>query len=668
MRFHLTMHLIHFCSCAIFYFILVIIIIFASCSGTPKRPGSGEPAPTPTPTPQQEQPVGAGEIEPTPAPTPTPEPVSKVNLGWILSRSDRAAIQQFTERASYYNIDQIHLTGEFLHTIDELIYDFDKQEIVQTIAENLEQQGIDLYLWSHELNLPNNTFMFMQSDPLVAARKAAYNNVLKQIPEIDGVVLVMEGAPVAPWDAVIPPLHPQRSNSERIQFVIEMIRDTVEFDQGKDFCVKTSQWNSEHNQWIAQALEGIPPEQSKILSSADYPQEAILSLSQYTHLAEINLAAEPFGGPKFLYSKIGDIRSMNEDIQNERFGGSIAWVQSKYGNPFQNPNQINLGAFSKLKDEETGLGPTIWDEWLQNQYSIDWRSREGVSLQHIYKDSSDWGSRIYFANGVIPITRNGGVPESMEQVQTILDSFPRDHPRYARIKRELAAENKQFLVDLAQESFEAQEWIQDAMDELNNLKSILASQTFNEFYDPMRHQLRVARVFHYLKQCIWGFEYWKQTRDPYEALHLEAHLRRLRELSLQMEEEFGPTVEPGNPEMILSFIESVRSQFPRVIFGQREREWNRLRDIIIRQTGASRVEVSWTSDEPSLSKIFITQSLPSYNRFEEISTNYSNQHRSVIDGMEPGQTYYFKIQCENENGQITNSGDYRVYFEMEPMM
>ncbi|MGC9327436.1 MAG: hypothetical protein ACP5I1_07360, partial [Candidatus Hinthialibacter sp.] len=167
---------------------------------------------------------------------------------------------------------------------------------------------------------------------------------------------------------------------------------------------------------------------------------------------------------------------------------------------------------------------------------------------------------------------------------------------------------------------------------------------------------------------VWGFEYWKKTRDEKEALCLEAHLQKLEHLADVWEERYPQDLNPGNSDLIRSWVKRIRQKFPRVILGWKERRWNQIKEVDIHQTGPDSVEVQWKSSQPASAKVFVADQLPIFERMTSVSSYPATEHKARVTNLKPGGIIYLKIQVQSEDGQITNSGVFPFQLESPPVM
>ncbi|MBZ0258937.1 hypothetical protein K8I31_22940, partial [bacterium] len=235
-----------------------LFILWSSCGGTPERNTPIAPMPqhtideTPTP------PVTIiEEPEPTQTPTPPPAPQPKYEFGFIVRHPSTLESTDWIDLAAKNHATHIQIGGDTIKAVEDLIFNTNLQNQVRQVARQAEQESLKVYVWSRELNLGDGLFRFDPTDPFYAARQAAYRNVLKQLPEIDGFVLQFADAQSPPWSAVADPTVAPLDPIQRIQIVINMVKSVVVDEMNKDLWIRVGDEGSQAVEWISSAIQTI---------------------------------------------------------------------------------------------------------------------------------------------------------------------------------------------------------------------------------------------------------------------------------------------------------------------------------------------------------------------------------------------------------------------------
>ena len=663
--------------------ICLLMGILAGCSSTETRKGKLPVSLPPIHPPVVTKPIteptipSTSIIETNPAISVTPiktEP--ETEIGWLLTRRDPKTAAAFLEKATDYQITHLQLSGNILTAVDDLILKPDVSRFVRSLAQQARPMGIRTYVWSRELHLEGKTFTFNWSAPLIAARQAAYRNALTSIPEIEGVVLSFDQAELEPWDAVIPEGQPAQTAPERIRFVLDMIRKVVVDELGKRLLVSLDAATPEQQQWIAQALEGYPAGSVSILKPVYFParsQANASPLSMNNNLQpqwiECDLIGADYFGDRFLYCLADELSQWFGEARRLNLKGGAAHIDAKSYSLFDSPNEINLYLFSQFLSNIHSTGDRILEDWIQRRYGLPSGSPESQVMKRYLRASAFGERKMCLVKGLPAFVMVGDVPQDRRAPLTLISRNPSlSDSSLDYVKQELASPKKQTLIDISQEAYEVCEWLSQGERDLETLRPKLNPTDYDKLRTRLDYQHRVADVFFYAKQALWGYLLWEQTLDEPEALHLEANLQRLEQAATELEQKYGIELYPANPRRIRALTADLRRTFPHVLLGAVERKWNRLKNFSLKPSGSAGVEISWESETPSQSRVFAGKEPMVFALTVPGSGSPTTNHRVVVDGLSPGSIYYFKVQCTTEKGDITNSGAFAFYLENQPAL
>ncbi|RJP31361.1 MAG: fibronectin type III domain-containing protein [Candidatus Omnitrophota bacterium] len=656
---------------------LLFMMIAAGCSQVERRDDQYSISQEPQRIVPVEMPPSSDiDIAPSES-TLSPKKEPETEFGIRLTRADRYSVNSILEKVLEYGITHVQLGGELITTVDDLILNPEKKAFVEAISRRNQSMGIHTYIWSSELNLEGRTFHFNWTAPLVVARQSAYRSVLQAVPEIDGVVLNFENAFLKPWEAVIPAGLPPFSSRERIRFVIDMVRSVVVDEMGKRLLVYAGTGKEEYATWLTEILENYPEEKITVITHASLQGNEFLdvwhphfrTVGLHRHLLECDLTASAFGGMRFFNCLTDDLYEIWSQSRLHDVKGMIGLVEGEDFSRLATPLQMNLFSLAKMVFQPDIPPDMIWNESIQRVFGLFPASNEGQSLQALLRNSFFWWRRAGMVKGIPLLSYRGDLPEHADLIQPLklIDSDAL-HPGIRFLLDELENPRKQTLIDLAQETLETTTWFNRAIRELEHIASSLNPSDYEWLKQRFEQQRLLANVYYYIKQCYWGFRYWEKNKSEEEALILEAHLQRLQQIGEHLEQQINSTDEIFYAKRIRDFVADIRGHFPRVILGWRDRQWNYLSDIRIKQAGPESVELSWTSEQPSISRVFATTGFPIFEITKSAVETPTLEHRVILDGLKRGARYIFKVQCSTEDGKVTNSGEYLFQTMPAPLL
>ncbi len=641
-------HSPYFVRHSVFLVILVMSLMMVSCgggrdSGVYVDPTREIPVIEPEPEFMPSEEEGVASVT-TPA-TAEEEIEPEFFQGWIITQADKTT-SDWVEQMENFQINHVQIGGGLYETIDDLIFEGEERDRVQSLIQQFAEKEAEIYLWSRELSIDSPRFRFHPQDPKLVARKSAYRSVLEQFPQVEGIVLTFAGASVPPWEAE----HPDSrimSQKEKIAFVIQSIKELVVDELGKRLWVRT--------QVDSRAVESLVASVADSMEGDDIGWVVPFREAETwrTRLDEFAVMIEMSPGEVTTRPTSQEWERFSQLRDEETIDGVALFIQSSPETPEEAIQAFDVYVFSQWMNHPHKSREELLQQWISEQYGWLPTSWEGYSMQRILRTLQKTREEMRLVKGVYDFSEEGESLDDPLSADLFEDSG--ENTRFDRLEEELEEPSKQTLVDLAQESVEVIEELDQAIELLGRLKQDLRSGDYDELRARLEHQRQMALVFHYAKQCYWGYLFWKKLWDEEEALHLEAHLQQMEQLADEWEESQETFHLVEETERIRSFVDSIREEFPRVILGEKEREWNRIYDVVVNQTGPNSLEIKWKTEQVSTSRVFITEKLPIFTRFETALEYPDTEHQCVIRDLKPGRRYCFKLQTITEDGEVTNS-------------
>ncbi|MDP8245753.1 MAG: hypothetical protein P9L94_16845 [Candidatus Hinthialibacter antarcticus] len=631
----------------------LLVFFWSACGGTPERnlPVDSQPQKVieETPTP----PITIIEA-PTATQTPTPAPIEpKQEFGLIVRHSSTLESTDWIGLAQNYQATHIQIGGDAIRAVEDLIFQPQLQNQVRRLAREANQANLKVFVWSRELNLGDGLFRFDPTDPFYAARQSAYRNVLKSLPEIDGFVLQFADAQSPPWSAVADPTTVPQSSIKRIQIVIEMIKSIVVDEMGKTLWVRVGDEGPQAIEWLATALRTMNAADVGVILTqptwldAEFNRKAWISqlFGGQNVILEADATMNHWGGENTIISFAAPLNELRGFKDAFNFKGYACAIDTQDALVFDSPNRSNL----VLLHQDEAPSDAVLQAWIEKEYQFAPVTKEGVSLRNLFMDSWRIAKKINTVQGA-----------DLFSFQWDVNNPPSFN------SQSLNAPTEQTLLDIAQETYEAQSNLEETLSKLQEIQFNLPFTQISSLEQRIKNQIEFAKLMHYAKQCYWGYQLWKRTRNEQEALYLEGHLRALQQIASNTPQVFQLESERVDAGAILMFISNIRSHFPRVLFGSKERTWAKIFGIHIRQTAANSIEVLWQTSEPTVGSCHIVSKTPPlWQHSAESSLFPETEHRVLIEDLQPGQPYNVSISSTALNGFIINAKDYGLNLDEE---
>lgn len=570
-------------------------------------------------------------------------------------------IHEFIDQSADYNINHIEIGGGILRAPDEIILDPAKERMVTEIAVHAYNMGLTSYIWCQEIHVEGGSFPFQWDAPLVIARQAAYRSAFRRVPDLSGVVLSFDESLLAPWDAGGGGM----TETERVRFVIDMVRRVVVDELGKKLIVSLRAPSARQRQWIKEAMAGAgSPRVTALVPAGDASLLGGFPVNQPIW-GYFDLTGGDNGSGAFLNGIPDSLASAWAGPFASMVRGGSARVDSPSGGLLRTANEINLYLYANVSPRAPATVPLVVQEWIQQRYGVSPVSDAGRFLAELFYRSNGVCEKIGRTHGVFEISIGAGPPHAMDFV----NAGGGPSQTVEMLRNELAAPRRQTLVDAAQERHEILAWIRNAIDGLDRYaRSSLSQANFQDLLERLKAMEWAAGVYGHALKAELGFRNWRETQSEDEALHLEHNLQQLEALA----ESGAPAVNGARPpvtaEAARGLASRIRSAFPKVLLGARPREWNRILDMRFGQSGEGEYTIEWSSERPSTSRLFITLQPPQFDQVLPVVNTLETGHRITIGNLIPGETYTFKAQCITNNGEVTNTGHYSIRVEESPLL
>lgn len=645
--------------------LLAFSLLLLQCGGTPERkplsrgPETQEPRQETQPTPAQST---------TSRATPTPQAPSAPRAdqyGWLITQAQTLQDEQVVSLAQQAGVTHFQIGGSILESVDDLLFNTSLQTQVDRFAQRAEAVGIDVYLWSRELNLDGAPFRFHEADPFTYARQAAYRNVLSQLPEIDGIVLRLTDAPSPPWETNIPDDAVALPPHERVRFVLEMIHEAVVVESGRQLRVAMPPSGENAASWLREAVSGLPQARFALQFQAEPeigkdPRLLNQHAGSYRNDKNLWLGFDAVGarqgGPALLSSVSLAVQAWSPLLQEGQINGMVARVDCPTGTLFGTPNALNLAVIKALLAPKAFDEATVVEGQLMDRYEIAPGTRESVMLQTLMQQAASWSWKSARVNGA-------------RFASLIPPATQTSAPRYEMPAIGSDALSAAYVQRIAQENSEAMEQVKNAQQQLDAIRTALAPDLYRSFAERLRLQAQWMKVLDALQQIRFGLAVWKNSYHEGEAQVLEANLQRLARLAQENEwDDLCWGDQQVTASRLQEFTEAVREQFPRLLLGFQERSWNRIQGIEVRRTGPDRVELVWQTEQASTSAASVGLSVDAVDRTIRASTFPEFEHRCQFGDLQPGRLYFFRLQCRAENGALTQSGLIPFYLKPTPVL
>lgn len=615
------------------FVIMVGLCGFSSCTSTPERSSNTTNYPTINDTVVTQNSLpdhNPVEVIPSDSGANFDQP-SHFQKGVIIQSVNPDLVQEIIAQNNVNPIQHILFNDSGIQAVDDLLYQSQKMNRVQQTARVAESNFVDTLLWSRELNIEGSSFVFSSGTPLVVARQSAYRNVMQRLPELDGIVLSMEDAVLPPWNAYSLLQGDLKSPAERAKFVIEMVKQVVVDELGKQLWVYLPDSSSD-TMFIADALQAMELSEIGVITSSKQLAYSTPFLNKF----DVHWLADITGGDENKFHVLPDeYISGLQNLNTDTLAGLTVNVGSEIRPVWDSVNGLNWYVFHHWMPGDV-IHDTVWDDWIEQTLGVPPISDEGRAFRKVVEEGSGL-SHLSEHSILVKNTDSSNIPDQAQSY----------------VERKWDQPSTQLLTDLAQEHYETLGWCSNALQDVETvLRPVMRPKLYQDLTVRLERLRWMASLRHYALQSQFGYKLWKQSRVEQEALYLESHLLSLEEM-LNAREAMGLSEQKRNE--LSQLMSSIRSDFPQVLIGATPRYWNKISGIRIQQVNADEIVIYWQTDFPSYARVFLSNNPPVFDRMIEGDNRAVSYHQITVNGLQDSDDTVLKIQAVTSNGTVTNS-------------
>ncbi|HDH96171.1 MAG TPA: hypothetical protein ENF73_00400, partial [Proteobacteria bacterium] len=479
-------------------------------------------------------------------------------FGWILLARDMDKVIEYIDAAEDFGINAVQLSHDIIMDIDEIIEDPDTAAFINEATEAAHANGIEVYIWTHELNTDLPIVCFDPADPFWEERRNVYRQALSMVPQVDGVVVSFGSASPEPWWAMclcdyclnLPPTgnpildllhsHPV----ERIHLLFDVLHRVVVSEFKKKLLIRTFIHLPAELDWMIEALHTSPISELAVMSKCVpqdwepfYPHNPVIcDNGGFDQVVEFDLGAEYWGESAFPFAMLDYLKYRLEHGLRCGIRGAFARIERGSHAAFGTPNEMNIYAFSELLHDITRPTDEILKEWISQRYGVEPESDEGAALARALELTFDAVRKMYYVKGFW-LEKGSDVPTDLSGIDEMLfiRSLANWDPDYRAWDAELKSPTKKTISDIAQEKHEATTLAREALDLLEVAGSAMADEDYQDLRRRLEHLYDCTLIWNHIYQAAFRWKLYRNTGDEQEALHLEWNLDELQALADYME-------------------------------------------------------------------------------------------------------------------------------------
>jgi hypothetical protein len=495
-------------------------------------------------------------------------------IGWQFHDDDVDYLSEMIDLAPEYHINHVELSHNMVWHTEDILDNPEKQVQVNNLINQAHQNGIELFIWTHEISyLPDQFFVNGKTDldnPLLWEwLEEKYHQLFQAIPEVDGIVLTFSetNIPIYNDDLVIT----EMDKPERVTKLLNIVNGVCK-EYGKKLWART--WAAD--EWVTEGViaadENIWVENKNV--NCDFcpygeyhPNTGIYG--DRNQIIEFDLNGQYLGRswipsphPDFLKDMIDYAKSKDIDGYVGRVGtfkqdweGPLGTLTIPNTHAINTPNEINLFAFTKIIENPEANTEEIWMEWTKKKYGEE-------AAPHIisaYKRTFDIISQLYFMETGEDSSYINMNTHSAISWWGIFDDPDRPEGGYwEKIISDpvfVAVSTGASLDEEVNQRFDPLiEMTELSLNDIEQAKPHLTPAQYNYLKESLERESYVLKVFKQIKKILisYGMVEINQAEEYQEPLN--TNLQELLNLADIIEQKFGPDIILIKPEDIKTFV------------------------------------------------------------------------------------------------------------------
>jgi len=279
--------------------------------------------------------------------------------GWELLNPDISHLDNVVARAAGFDINHFQISHGIMHTANALLTEPWRAQRVRRIAQRAHKEGIEVFIWTHELDdIPGELMVQgrvdLRSGDVWDFLIKRYEKVFGVVPEVDGLVLTIQETqvPICDDSKVI-------SNDPKPRRMAQLINAMHDIcaRHGKKLIFRVFYYTSDEIDAICKALADVPDDvvamaKCQLVDWAPHlPHEPLvmaLADSGRAVIIEYDLGNEYHGQHEFPYVFPSYLQYRMNHFANLGVHGSVARIERYSGTGLGTINEVDFHVFSGL--------------------------------------------------------------------------------------------------------------------------------------------------------------------------------------------------------------------------------------------------------------------------------------------------------------------------------
>ncbi|MCC6214631.1 MAG: hypothetical protein IT376_07165 [Polyangiaceae bacterium] len=436
--------------------------------------------------------------------------------GWILLNADPAAVARSLEAAERFGVTHVQLSHDLVMDVSDVTDDTEEDRArlgrLNAAAADASARGMEVFAWTHEFDETGLAVCYDPDDSVWDTRAAAYAELFRVAPDLDGVVMMFGSASMPPWVTMCTcdycgerwPDEPALSRppqAERLRTITEQVGGAIVNELGKQLVARTFVHETAEIDWhadgfsTAEGVDFLGMHKAEVQDWQPYnPLSSGLGRDgHHAALVELDVGAEywglgelPFVAPEYYGWRLREARARGAI-------GTATRIERGGSSALGTPNELNLHALRRWLEDPAVPAATIWDEWLTERYGTTPGTPPHAALRALLADTFAVRTKSHYALGIWALEKGSDIPDrvTFDQLRSRGDMRKWD-AEWAPIWEAVDAPDAKVVRWIHQEAEEACELAAAAVAALPGLAAALAPADHADLTRRARHQQHAA--------------------------------------------------------------------------------------------------------------------------------------------------------------------------------
>jgi len=503
---------------------------------------------------------------PLPGEVPGAEGALPVRM-WLIHDYELDYINRVIDLAPQEGINCIQLSHDIVHDIEDLLNDEKRQRDFPGIVAHAHDQGVKVFMWTHELNAVPDRFradgkVDLGRGELWEWLRGKYEKVFGELlPEVDGLVLTFHETEVSIYDdgkVISDERHPARV-ARLIDEVYSVCRK-----YGKDLYVRTFVYRPDELDWVIEGI-GATDRGVRVMSKCVphdwepfYPHNpAIGRFPDRTHIVELDLCGEYYGQAVIPYCMPDYVKYRLDYARSRGIQGAVARIDRYRNHALDTPNWVNVLAYDRLLQDPNVPVGALWREFCADAYGAQAAPIAGRALSR----TRDIIEKMYLTKRFYFLNSHSAVPSVGYADSHITSHSPAKwDSAYATPEAQLLRPTEAVYRQVMAEKREAVELVLRSLGDVQAGKALFGAGDYADLRGRFEKMLRCAVLWEDLADAYFRWRLFDQRPEDQERIRLEFAIQGLEAEAAWLEKAVGRDVSWESAAKSKEFAEELRKR------------------------------------------------------------------------------------------------------------